>query len=165
MGRNMGIEIERKFLVTGDEWRVLATGTLYRQGYLCATQERTVRVRIAGDKAFLTIKGRTSGVSRTEYEYPIPVADATVMLAELCEQPIIEKKRYRINYQGFVWEVDEFLGENEGLLVAEIELAAEGQEFATPPWVGVEVSSDRRYGNANLVKNPFSTWKHCPSLH
>jgi adenylate cyclase len=156
----MGIEIERKFLVTDDEWKGLAMGTLYRQGYLSSTKKLTVRVRIAGDKAFLTIKGETSGISRMEYEYPIPVEDARVMLAELCEQPIIEKKRYTINYQGFVWEVDEFFGENEGLLVAEIELEAEGQEFEKPPWVGMEVSSDRRYCNASLVKNPFSGWEH-----
>ncbi len=155
----MGTEIERKFLVTGNEWRDMAAGIRYCQGYLCSGKERTVRVRIAGDTAFLTIKGETSGISRMEYEYPIPVEDAKVLLAELCEQPIIEKKRYTINYQGFVWEVDEFFGENEGLLVAEIELEEEGQRFAKPPWVGAEVSSDRRYANASLVKNPFSTWK------
>ena len=135
-------------------------GILYRQGYLISNKQQTVRVRIGGEKAFLTIKGKTHGISRMEYEYPIPVADATVMLAELCAQPIIEKKRYTINYQGFVWEVDEFFGENEGLLVAEIELEAEGQAFAKPSWVGAEVSSDRRYGNASLVKKPFSTWKN-----
>ncbi|MBU0663782.1 MAG: CYTH domain-containing protein [Proteobacteria bacterium] len=156
----MGTEIERKFLVTGDAWRGMATGTEYRQGYLGSDQGRTVRVRIAGDKAFLTIKGKSSGISRMEYEYQIPVEDARVLLAELCEQPIIEKKRYRISYQGFVWEVDEFFGENEGLLVAEIELEEEGQEFEKPPWVGMEVSSDRRYANASLVKTPFSIWKH-----
>ncbi len=159
MRYGMGIEIERKFLLRGDEWRGLAIGVPYRQGYLGSTQKQTVRVRIAGDKAFLTIKGRTSGISRREYEYSIPVADAAVMLAELCEQPLIEKKRYTINYQGSVWEVDEFFGENEGLLVAEIELAAEDQEFVKPSWVGAEVSSDRRYCNASLVKNPYSTWK------
>ena len=155
----MGTEIERKFLVTGNEWKDMAAGIRYRQGYLSSGKERTIRVRIAGDKAFLTIKGETSGISRMEYEYPISVEDANVLLAELCEQPIIEKKRYTIRYQGFVWEVDEFFGENEGLLVAEIELESEGQEFAKPPWVGKEVSSDRRYANASLVKNPFSTWK------
>lgn len=154
----MGTEIERKFLVTGNEWRDMAAGIRYRQGYLSSGKERTIRVRIAGDRAFLTIKGETSGISRMEYEYPIPVEDADVLLAELCEQPIIEKKRYTISYQGFVWEVDEFFGENEGLLVAEIELESEGQKFAKPPWIGKEVSSDRRYANASLVKNPFSTW-------
>ena len=154
----MGTEIERKFLVISDEWRGLATGVEYRQGYLSVSKERTVRVRIAGDTAFLTIKGETSGISRMEYEYPIPVEDAKVLLAELCEQPIIEKKRYTINYQGFVWEVDEFFGDNAGLLVAEIELESEDQEFVKPPWVGEEVSSDRRYSNASLVKAPFLTW-------
>ena len=154
----MGTEIERKFLVTGNEWRDMAVGVVYRQGYLCLEKGRTVRVRVAGEQAFLTIKGESSGISRMEYEYPIPVADARVMLAELCEQPIIEKKRYRITYQGFVWEVDEFFGENEGLLVAEIELEGEGQAFAKPSWIGAEVSADRRYSNASLVKHPFSGW-------
>ena len=155
----MGIEIERKFLVISDEWKGLAEGVEYRQGYLSVSKERTVRVRIAGDAAFLTIKGQASGISRMEYEYPIPVEDARVLLAELCEQPIIAKKRYKIECQGFVWEVDKFFGENEGLLVAEIELDREDQEFVKPAWVGEEVSSDRRYSNASLVKSPFSTWK------
>lgn len=155
----MGTEIERKFLVTGDEWRGVAAGVFYCQGYLCLEKERTVRVRIAGDKAFLTIKGKSSGISRMEYEYPIPLEDARVLLVELCVQPVIEKKRYRINHLGFVWEVDEFVGENEGLLVAEIELAEEEQEFEKPSWIGEEVSSDRRYANASLVKNPYSGWK------
>ena len=155
----MGTEIERKFLVTGDEWRAMATGVFYSQGYLCLEKERTVRVRIAGDKAFLTVKGKSSGISRMEYEYPIPLEDARVLLAQLCVQPVIEKKRYRVHYQGFVWEVDEFFGENEGLLVAEIELAAEEQVFEKPSWVGDEVSSDRRYANAGLVKNPYSSWR------
>jgi adenylate cyclase len=155
----MGTEIERKFLLTSDEWRELGDGIEYRQGYLLSQQRRTVRVRIAGDKAFLTIKGPASGISRMEFEYLIPVEDATVMLAELCDQPIIEKKRHRIPYQGFVWEVDEFFGENAGLLVAEIELASEGQEFVKPPWIGEEVSADGRYSNASLVTHPFSAWK------
>jgi CYTH domain-containing protein len=159
----MGTEIERKFLLTGDEWRTMAAGVVYCQGYLCLEKDSTVRVRIAGDKAFLTIKGKSSGISRMEYEYPIPLEDARVMLAELCARPIIEKKRYRITFQGFVWEVDEFSGENEGLLVAEIELEEEGQEFEKPSWIGEEVSSDRRYANANLVRNPYSTWKQCSS--
>lgn len=154
----MGTEIERKFLVTGNAWRKQAVGVSYRQGYLCSSSDRTVRVRIAGDKACLTIKGKSSGISRMEFEYPIPVEEAGIMLVELCEQPIIEKTRYRVDYAGFVWEVDEFLGENAGLLVAEIELAEEDQGFARPPWVGAEVSDDRRYSNAGLVKYPFSRW-------
>jgi len=155
----MGTEIERKFLVSGNAWRGLAVGVEYRQGYLCSGSDRTVRVRIAGEKAFLTIKGKSSGISRMELEYAIPVEDAGFLLAELCEQPVIEKKRYEISYQGFVWEVDEFFGENAGLLVAEIELAEEEQAFEKPPWVGAEVSDDRRYSNAALVKNPFSRWE------
>lgn len=156
----MGIEIERKFLVICNAWRDLAVGIDYRQGYLCASGDRTVRVRIAGDKAFLTIKGKSNGISRMEFEYAIPLEDARVLLEELCEQPIIEKKRYRINYQGFVWEVDEFFGANAGLLVAEIELAEEEQVFEKPSWVGAEVSDDRRYSNAGLVKYPFSCWEN-----
>jgi adenylate cyclase len=155
----MGREIERKFLVTGNDWRRQAVGMEYRQGYLCADGDRTVRVRIAGEKAFVTIKGKSSGISRMEFEYAIPVEDAKVLLAELCEQPIIEKIRYKIDYQGFVWEVDEFLGDNAGLLVAEIELAEEEQAFEKPPWVGAEVSADRRYSNAGLVRYPFSRWE------
>jgi len=155
----MGTEIERKFLVIGNAWRELAVGTEYRQGYLCSGSDRTVRVRIAGGKAFLTIKGKSSGISRMEFEYAIPVEDARVLLAELCEQPVIDKIRYKVDYRGFVWEVDEFLGDNAGLLVAEIELEEEEQAFEKPPWVGAEVSADRRYSNAGLVRFPFSRWE------
>jgi adenylate cyclase len=155
----MGTEIERKFLVIGNAWRELAVGTEYRQGYLCSGSDRTVRVRIAGGKAFLTIKGKSSGISRMEFEYAIPVEDARVLLAELCEQPVIDKIRYKVDYRGFVWEVDEFLGDNAGLLVAEIELEEEEQAFEKPPWVGAEVSADRRYSNAGLVRLPFSRWE------
>jgi len=155
----MGTEIERKFLVIGNAWRELAVGTEYRQGYLCSGSDRTVRVRIAGEKAFLTIKGKSSGISRMEFEYAIPVEDARVLLAELCEQPVIDKIRYKVDYRGFVWEVDEFLGDNAGLLVAEIELEEEEQAFEKPPWVGAEVSADRRYSNAGLVRFPFSRWE------
>lgn len=154
----MGVEIERKFLVISDEWRRMATGVVYRQGYLCLEPGRTVRVRVAGDAAYLTIKGLSSGISRLEFEYPLPVVDAQVMLDELCEHPIIEKIRYAVEYQGFTWEVDEFFGENEGLIVAEIELAEEEQSFAKPPWIGAEVSDDHRYGNASLVRHPYSAW-------
>lgn len=155
----MGVEIERKFLVVNDDWRGLATGVVYRQGYLCPEPGRTVRVRIAGDAAFLTIKGQTNGISRLEYEYPLPLADAEELLRELCLQPVIDKKRYRIPFQGFVWEVDEFFGENAGLVVAEIELQDAEQEFARPDWVGLEVSGDRRYYNGSLARYPYSAWK------
>ena len=154
----MGKEIERKFLVVGDAWRQLATGTMYRQGYLSTVKERTVRVRTIGDQGYLTIKGITTGVSRTEFEYPIPVAHANAMLDDLCERPLIEKHRYQIDFSGLIWEVDEFHGDNQGLILAEVELAEENQQFDKPEWIGVEVSGDPRYFNSNLTKNPYSKW-------
>ena len=155
----MAKEIERKFLVTSDEWRTLAQGTLYRQGYLNSIKERTVRIRTVGDKAFLTVKGITIGASRVEYEYEIPTADCMAMLDSLAEKPIIEKKRYKIKFGGLTWEVDEFFGENQGLIVAEVELTSEDQVFEKPSWIGEEVSSDPRYFNSNLIANPYTTWK------
>ncbi len=155
----MGIEIERKFLLTGSTWKHLAPGTSYRQGYLNSAKERTVRVRTIDDKGFLTIKGISVGATRVEYEYEIPVADAKHLLDDLCEKPIIEKNRYKISHSGFVWEIDEFFGENEGLVVAEIELESEDQTFEKPEWVGEEVTGDPRYFNSNLIKNPFIKWK------
>ena len=155
----MSIEIERKFLVRGDAWRALAHGTLLRQGYLSSAPERVVRVRIEGDAAVLTIKGKSVGATRGEWEYPIPVADAQIFLDSLCERPIIEKCRYRIPFQGMTWEVDEFMGDNAGLIVAEIELKSEQQQFARPEWVGDEVTHDPRYFNANLLRHPYSQWK------
>ncbi len=154
----MAKEIERKFLVVGDAWRALAKGTVYRQGYLSTVKERTVRVRTIDDAAFLTIKGITVGMTRAEYEYEIPTADATEMLDDLCEKPIIEKSRYKIPFEGFTWEVDEFAGVNDGLIVAEIELADENQAFTKPDWIGEEVSGDPRYFNANLIAHPYSNW-------
>ena len=153
----MGKEIERKFLVKGNDWRKLAHGTHYRQGYLSTVKERTVRVRIIDDKGFLTVKGITMGASRLEFEYDIPVKDACEML-EICEQPIIEKSRYKIKYGGFTWEVDEFYGVNKGLIVAEIELQSEDQKFDKPDWIGEEVTGDPKYFNSNLIKNPFTKW-------
>lgn len=154
----MGTEIERKFLVNGDAWKASGKGVLLRQGYLSSHPDRIVRVRIDGDSAMLTIKGRTTGATRAEWEYPIPVGDAQVLLSELCEKPIIEKTRYRIPYQGMLWEVDEFLGENIGLVVAEIELESEDQAFARPEWLGEEVTYDARYVNANLLRHPYCRW-------
>jgi adenylate cyclase len=154
----MGVEIERKFLVRGETWKSLGTRILLRQGYLSSAPERVVRVRIEGDTAMLTIKGRTTGASRGEWEYPIPLGDAAVFLDSLCEKPIIEKYRYRIEYRGFTWEVDEFLGENAGLVVAEIELESESQSFDLPDWVGDEVTHDARYYNANLIRHPYRLW-------
>jgi CYTH domain-containing protein len=151
-------EIERKFLVTSDAWRIGAEGKIYRQGYLSLDVDRTVRVRVAGDQGFLTVKGRSVGASRAEYEYPIPVAHAEEMLDRLCLRPLIEKTRYRVAHEGLVWEVDAFAGENAGLVVAEVELEAEDQVVALPPWVGREVTSDPRYANGSLVQRPFATW-------
>ena len=155
---HMAQEIERKFLVIGDRWRQLATGTEYRQGYLQRKNERTVRIRVAGDRGFLTIKGATEGVTRLEYEYPIPKTDALEMLSKLCDHPLIEKNRYRITHEGFTWEVDEFLGENQGLVIAEIELRSPTETFPKPDWIGAEVSGLPRYYNASLVGYPYSQW-------
>jgi CYTH domain-containing protein len=154
----MPTEIERKFLVRGNSWKNDVTGALYRQGYLLAGQECTVRVRVVGETGYLTIKGPSRGISRAEFEYPIPVADAAALLDTLCLKPLIEKYRYRVEHAGLVWEVDEFLGENRGLILAEVELADEHQPISRPDWVGEEVSHDPRYFNANLVRHPFAEW-------
>jgi adenylate cyclase len=154
----MAKEIERKFLVRGDAWRTLAKGTVYRQGYLNSDKERTVRIRTADARAFLTIKGITVGATRSEYEYEIPFEDGKEMLNDLAEKPLIEKRRYKIRSGNLTWEVDEFLGDNAGLIVAEVELASEDQAFEKPSWVGAEVTEDPRYFNANLVKKPFTRW-------
>ena len=154
----MAIEIERKFLVADDSWRGLGPGSRYRQGYLSTEPGRTVRVRVADGKGYLTIKGKTVNATRAEYEYVIPLQDAAAILDELCERPLIEKTRYRIDYQGLLWEVDEFEGENAGLVIAEVELAVADQAVALPAWIGEEVTADPRYYNASLIANPFSRW-------
>lgn len=154
----MPTEIERKFLVKSEDWRVLATGKLYRQGYLSTKKSCTVRVRLVGNQGYITIKGSTQGISRAEYEYPIPVEDAQAMLDNLCDRPLIEKTRYKIEFAGLIWEVDEFAGENQGLIVAEVELTNENQIIELPDWIGKEVSDDPRYFNANLTKHPFIQW-------
>jgi adenylate cyclase len=154
----MGTEIERKFLLLSDGWRAGATGTMYRQGYLNSAKERTVRIRTVGDKAFLTIKGITVGATRAEYEYPIPFDECNAMLDTLAEKPLIEKKRYKIKRGDLTWEIDEFFGDNKGLVVAEVELQSEGQAFDKPDWVGDEVSGDPRYFNSNLIKHPYTKW-------
>jgi CYTH domain-containing protein len=136
----------------------LAKGTAYRQGYLSSAKERTVRIRTIGDSAFLTIKGLTVGATRSEYEYEIPLADCNAMLDALAEKPIIDKKRYKVPLEGLTWEIDEFFGDNTGLIVAEVELESEGQTFRKPEWVGEEVTADPRYFNSNLIKHPYSKW-------
>lgn len=155
----MAVEIEKKFLLTNDEWKKDSTSDIYFQGYILSGTGKTVRVRIAGEKGFLTIKGKHSGISRMEFEYPIPLEDARLLLQEMCEQPIIHKKRYKVEYGGFIWEIDEFFGENNGLVMAEIELDDENQQFPKPEWLGREVSHDGRYYNASLRQNPYKDWK------
>ena len=152
----MGTEIERKFLVTGTAWRT-PDGQRIVQGYLNRDKARTVRVRIAGALAFLTVKGPTTGATRAEFEYPIPLADAEALLG-LCDGPLIDKVRHRIGFGNLLWEVDEFFGDNAGLVVAEVELASEDQAIERPSWVGQEVTSDSRYFNANLAAHPFNRW-------
>ncbi|TWI66364.1 adenylate cyclase [Pseudoduganella lurida] len=154
----MGVEIEHKFLVRGDGWRAQGKPVLLRQGYLSSHPERVVRVRIEGDHAVMTIKSKSVGITRGEWEYPLPMADAAEFLERLCEQPIIEKYRRRIEHAGFTWEVDEFLGANAGLIVAEIELPSEDTPFEKPEWVGEDVTDDQRYLNSNLIAHPFSAW-------
>jgi CYTH domain-containing protein len=154
----MGKEIERKYLVKAAEWVPQDAGIHFKQGYLNSQKERVVRVRIEGDVAKLTIKGITKGVTRSEFEYSIPVEDAGLLLDNLCEQPLIDKHRHKEMHFGKLWEIDVFHGLNEGLVVAEIELGSETEAITLPAWAGAEVSSDPRYFNSNLLKNPFSTW-------
>lgn len=155
----MATEIERKFLVTDNSWRGLTEGVHYRQGYLNPPDSPTVRVRTLKRQGFLTIKGPTVNSSRLEYEYEIPFEEACEMLDRLAVSPIVEKLRYTIPYEGFIWEVDEFLGENAGLIFAEIELAHPDEPFTRPPWIGREVTGDPRFYNANIARNPYSRWK------
>ncbi|MCX7772013.1 MAG: CYTH domain-containing protein [Clostridia bacterium] len=152
-------EIERKFLVTRDDYKKLGRGVLYRQGYLNSNANRIVRIRIVENKAMITIKGISVGAARPEFEYPIPVEDAEVLLS-LCERPLLEKYRYKIDHEGMVWEIDEFLGENDGLVVAELELEAEDQPYQKPDWVGEEVTYDPRYYNSALIRHPYSEWRN-----
>jgi|WetSurMetagenome_2_1015567.scaffolds.fasta_scaffold921680_1 adenylate cyclase len=158
----MGTEIERKFLLVGDTWRENAQGLLLRQGYICSRPEGTVRVRTVHNQGYLTLKGKTTGITRSEFEYPIPLEEANILLDQLCEESILEKIRYRVDYKGFTWEIDEFLGDNAGLLIAEIELETEDQFFARPEWVGEEVSGDPRYFNSSLSRNPYLRWVKGP---
>ena len=153
----MGKEIERKYLLEGNDWKSLGKGTPFRQGYLNTQKERVVRARTMGEKAALTIKGITVGATRLEFEYDIPFDDCQQLLG-LCEQPLIEKTRYKIEFSGLMWEVDEFHGVNKGLVVAECELESEDQLIDKPSWVGEEVTDDARYYNSNLIANPYTSW-------
>jgi adenylate cyclase len=155
----MPVEIERKFLVTGDGWRAqVARSERFRQGYLATTGSCSIRVRVGGASGWIGVKGRVVGMSRAEYEYEIPPAEANEILDTMCDGGSVEKHRHWIEIGGREWEVDEFLGANAGLVVAELEIESEQAEFARPPWLGREVTDDVRYYNASLAQRPWSSW-------
>lgn len=155
----MGVEVERKFLVTGDAWRdAVTSATRIVQGYIAQTETATVRVRVRAETGYLTIKGATTGVARSEYEYEIPVDDALGMLEEMAQGPVIDKVRHLVAVGTHVWEVDVFAGANAPLVMAEVELASADEHFVLPAWAGAEVSDDGRYFNVNLAREPYSTW-------
>ena len=154
----MTVEIERRFLLADDSWRKAASEPLVlQQGYLSVEKERTIRVRIIGSQAWLTLKGYISDMTRSEFEYEIPLAHAQVMMADMCPFKM-EKYRYRVEFEGFVYEIDEYFGDNAPLIVAEIELPAEDTEFPKPSWLGKEITSDGKFTNAYLSKHPYSSW-------
>jgi len=155
----MGTEIERKFLLRDDRWRAAASaGVVIRQGYLSVDPERTVRVRRAGPRGIVTIKGITQGATRAEFEWEIPADEADAMLDTLALRPLVEKTRYRVDHAGHTWEIDVFTGDNAGLAIAEVELAAEAEAVLLPDWVGGEVTGDARYYNSSLVRTPYRDW-------
>ncbi|MCK7501223.1 MAG: CYTH domain-containing protein [Comamonadaceae bacterium] len=159
----MGIEIEHKFLIRDERWRQLVERSVrMRQGYLTSDVRCSVRVRVAGGQGFLNIKSGTLGIQRSEYEYPIPLAEAEEILDTLCEKPLLEKTRHFVRSGGRVWEIDEFAGDNTGLIVAEVELSHPDELFARPDWLGEDVSHDIRYYNSQLARHPYNTWS-CPS--
>lgn len=153
----MGIEIERKYIVISDEWRASAQAEPYKQGYIL-NNNCTFRIRTAGEKGLVTFKGQREGISRSEYEYEIPLAEAEEMLHAFCDKPLIEKIRHSVIHQEVLWVVDEFLGANAGLIVAEVELEHHAQEVDLPTWVGQEVSEDYRYTNLALSQTPYRDW-------
>ena len=155
----MALEIEHKFLLANEDWRLaVEKSTHFKQGYLSSHPTSSIRVRIADNFAWLNIKSATIGTQRLEFEYEIPFADAEVIIATLCGKPLIEKTRYFVPYDGNLWEIDEFAGENQGLVIAEIELSEVGQNFTKPPWLGAEVTHYLRYYNNNLALNPYKKW-------
>jgi adenylate cyclase len=155
----MAVEIERKFLVASDSWKAqVESESSLKQGYLSAEEALSVRVRIAKGKGQLTIKGGTSGISRSEYEYDIPLDDAQEMIANLVSGSVIDKTRYKVRCGDHLWDLDVFHGDNQGLVMAEVELASESEAFLMPDWAGQEVSDDPRYYNANLITHPFCDW-------
>lgn len=155
----MALEVEHKFLLASDAWRQQVEGSVfYRQGYLSGSPLSSVRVRVSDQHAWLNIKSATIGSHRQEYEYEIPLSDANAILDDLCHKPLIEKIRHFVSYGQHVWEIDEFMGDNAGLIVAEVELSQIGESFEIPAWIGAEVTSDLRYYNNNLVKHPYKDW-------
>lgn len=155
----MATEIERKFLVTNDRWRdAVVRSAVYRQGYLESNPRVSIRVRIEDDQARLNIKSGTLGIERLEYEYPLPLADAEEMLDRLADGPLVEKTRHFVEHQGHTWEIDVFAGDNQGLVVAEIELSSPDEAFARPDWLGAEVSHEKRYYNVMLTRHPYRDW-------
>ncbi|MDD5276810.1 MAG: CYTH domain-containing protein [Methylovulum sp.] len=155
----MAIEVEHKFLLANNDWRGHIDHSVnYRQGYLSSQASSSIRVRISAEQAWLNIKSATIGSHRHEYEYEIPMADAEEILTNLCRKPLIEKTRHFVIDHGNLWEIDEFYGDNQGLVVAEIELSEVGKYFAKPDWLGIEVTHDMRYYNNNLSINPYSEW-------
>lgn len=155
----MGVEIERKFLVLHDGYKSGAKMTFIKQGFLNDDLQRTVRVRVADGKACITIKGPSDGPERPEFEYPVPIADAEFMINELCIPPILVKNRFVLQFSGWTWEVDEFMGDNAGLVIAEVELPDKGSKLELPEWIGREVTGETRYYNANLIRHPYKDWK------
>ncbi len=153
----MALEIERKFLVKSLSFKENSHRELLVQGYLHRSKEKTIRIRINNNSAKLNIKGQTFGIVRNEFEYEIPINDATELIS-LCDKPIIEKYRYTLDYKGFTWEVDEFCGDNKGLIIAEIELYEENESFEKPDWLGKEVTGDIRYYNSQLSRVPYKNW-------
>lgn len=155
----MAIEVEHKFLLINDDWRKLVSRSVkYKQGYLASEAGSSIRVRISDDKAWLNIKSATPGTHRSEYEYEIPLQDANEIISSLCRKPLIEKTRHFVPVNDHIWEIDEFEGENEGLIVAEIELQTIGETFSKPEWIGAEITYDLRYYNNNLSLFPFNKW-------
>lgn len=156
----MGLEIEHKFLLKNDTWRNEVSHSVhYKQGYLCSTTQNSVRVRVSSDRAWINIKSATTGSHRQEFEYPIPIAEAHEMLETLCHKPLIEKYRHFLPRGPHTWEIDEFLGDNHGLIVAEIELNLIDERFDKPDWLAQEVTDNLRYYNNNLCKNPYKDWQ------
>ncbi len=155
----MAKEIERKFLLVNDDWRdEVDSSCHYAQGYLSNSDKVSIRIRTSGENAYLNFKSATLGITRTEYEYEVPLADADEMLANFCDGPLIKKVRYFVKRGNHTWEIDVFEGDNAGLVVAEIELQAEDEPFTRPDWIGVEVSDDSRYYNVCLVTHPYCEW-------